>query len=165
MAVLLDLKVGGVHGELRWSVGVQHAPSRLRSGGHLLTAQADVVNIQRLTAAEQLSELRSIAAASDGMLCQVLAQQADVHANGFGNNIQGTAHRQYGIQVFNGGIEGEIAVARYAALARQVPLLADEVHEVQKCLVLDHHTLRLARRTGRVDHVRQGLRSGWTQFA
>ena len=147
MSRLIHLEIGGVHGELRWPVGVQHAPSRLGRGGHLLTAQDDIVNIQWLSAAEQLSELGGVASSCDGVVLQILAQQSDFHAGRLWYDVHRSADGQHGVEVLHGGIEGEIAVAGDAAPGRQAQLLADAVQVVHQRLVLYHHPLGLARRS------------------
>ena len=139
------IEEGAVDGELRRAVCVQHAACGLWRGGHLLSSQADVVHVERLAAAEQLSELRGVAAAGDGVVLQVLAQQTDVHSRLFGHDIQCASHGEHGVEVLHGGVEGEVAVAGDAAPARQLPFLAYEVYEVEQCLVLYHHALGLAR--------------------
>ena len=144
---LIYLEIGGIYGELRWPVEVQHASGRIRNTRHLLSANADIVQIQRLSAAEQLSKLGGEASSSDGVVCQILAQQSDVHAGRLWYDIHGSADGQHGVEVLPGGIEGEVTVAGDAALGRQLQLLADAVHVVHQRLVLDHHPLGLTRRS------------------
>ncbi len=87
------------------------------------------------------------------VLLQVFAQQGDVHAHSFGQDEQCAAHCQHWVKVLHRSVEGEITVARYAAVRVKPPLAADEMHEIEQCLVLDCHTLWLACGTGGVYHI------------
>ena len=152
------LKVCRVNSKLCRAVGVEHAPFDIGHGGHLLAAQADVAKIELLLAsAEQLAKLRCVAAAVYVVCLQIFAKERDVHAHALGQDKHRAADRQHGIQVLNGSVEGEVAVARYAAVAVQTPLAAYEVYEVQKRLVLYHNTLGLACRPRSVNHVGEAI--------
>ncbi len=138
-------KICRVHGELRRTVTVYNASRDIGYGCHLLAAHAHVFEVEFLLAgAKQLSQLCGVAAAVDMVLRQILTQQGDVHAHAFGQDKHNAAHCQHGVEVLHRRVERKVAVARNAAVPVEPPLAADEMHEVEQCLVLNHHSLGLS---------------------
>ena len=163
---LPDLAIGGVNGKFGRPVGVIHLAGDIRHLRHFLTAENDVVKLQRfLNVAQQLTEQRRIGAAGDAVVLDIRPHEHYILARLFRHDIHSAAYRQHGIQILHRRIEGKIGMAGNAALFRMPPPITDKAHKIQQGALRNYNSLGLAGGTGRINHIGARFRHGRAELA